>query len=756
MALPLPRKQLIIMKSDIRCGVSENHLAEHEPTPRGRLGTSTCGLVFGAELAVSAMTHRRIFVLGGSLFFLACGGEESQTQGSWPSVGTAKAELAEVGVASDSTHPLQTLTGKFLLFVIEGLGPEAGTKHYLAPDTGGAPVKLQFASPPQWRAGVQMKVRGLLQSGVFEVFDYEVPAAEELVLQAPLKSRSIGFIAIDVNGGGVKYDSGANPQSFMFSTTNPGPNCGLGANKKSVVQFYSETSYDRFEFTGGVEGPIAYPGNICGSSVSNWYANTQSLAEKISTKYDHYIYYNGTVQSVCTYGQGSLGTVDRPQGEIWFNGDLFDGAIPHELGHNLGLQHASSLKCSGVPLADDPLTCTSEEYGSPVDIMGNLFVGHMIVSEKWYLGWLSGCNGVRVKASGTFNLLPLENSCNGGIQALQIPMPKTTRKFSTPQSGNSNAAKFYYLEYRAGTGLDTGLPKQVAVHVSDEIAGPSRSAARSVSLDMKPSTTAKDGMVAGDSYTDPAGGVTFKVESMDATKAVVTVTLSNGSGSSTCIDGTTLEGSGPASCSATGTGGGTGTGGAGGMTGSGGKGGGGGMTSGGAAAGGASGGTATIGGRGGTAGASTGTGGAASGAGGTTAQGGTAGTSGAGMSGGTAGSSSAGSGTGGTTTGAGGTAAQGGATGASGASTTGGIVTTTGGTPATTGGVPAMTGGTVATSGQPSTAGNSNPGGAAPPPGDDSGCGCSVPGSKSMTAPSLLFAAAAAAVGRARRRRRNL
>jgi hypothetical protein len=523
----------------------------------------------------------------------------------------------------------------------------------------------------------------------------------------------------------------------MFSTTNPGPNLGLGASEKSVVQFYSETSYNRFQFTGSVEGPIAYPGSICGSSLSNWYANTRTVREEISTEYDHYIYYNGTRQSVCSYGQGSLGTADRPQGEIWFNGDLFDSAITHELGHNLGLNHASSIKCSGVPLADDPLTCTTEEYGSPVDIMGNLFGGHMIVSEKWYLGWITGCNGVRVKASGTFNLLPLENLC-GGVQALQIPMPKTTRKFSTQQSGDSNAARFYYLEYRAGTGLDTGLPKQVAVHVSDEIAASNRSAARSISLDMKPSTTAKDGMVAGDSYTDPAGGVTFKVDSMDATKAVVTVTLSNGSGSSTCMDGTTLQGSGPEICSASGTGGGAGRGGAGGMTGSGGKGGGG-----------ASGG-ATMGGRAGTGGGNTGTGGAASGAGGTTAQGGTAGTSSAGMTGGATGISGQGGGSGGTTTG-GGTTAQGGAPGASGASsTTGGVITTTGGAPVTTGGATSLSGG------QPSTAGTTNTRGAVPPSGDDAGCGCSVPGSKSTTAPFLLFGAAAtAALGRVRTRRRR-
>jgi MYXO-CTERM domain-containing protein len=208
-----------------------------------------------------------------------------------------------------------------------------------------------------------------------------------------------------------------------------------------------------------------------------------------------------------------------------------------------------------------------------------------------------------------------------------------------------------------------------------------------------------------------------------------------------------------ATCGGGGTGG---MGGAGGMAGSGGKGGGGGMTTGGAAAGGANGGSGTMGGRAGAGGATTGTGGA----GGTQAQGGTAGASGASMTGGMTGSGGATNGTGGAT-GASGAPAQGGATGASGASTTGGVSTATGGAPATTGGVPATTGGATSTSGgvpttsggQPSTAGT----GGAVPPGDDSGCGCSVPGSKSTTAPFALFAAAAAvALGRARRRRRSL
>lgn len=681
------------------------------------------------------MTHQRIFVLGGSLLVLACGGEEPQTQGFSASVGTAKAELTEEGAASGSASSLQTLTGKFLTFVVEGSGPEAGTKRYLEPNTGGPPVKLEFATPPDWRSGVEMQVRGLLQDGVFEVADYEVFASDEPTLYAPPKSRSIGFIAIDVNGGGVRYPSGAaTPQVFMFGTTNPGPNAGLSANEKSVVQFYSEASYGRFQFTGAVEGPIAYPGNICGSSLSNWYANTRTVSAQIATKYDHYVYYNGTKQAVCSYGQGSLGTAASPTGSIWFNGDLFDGAIPHELGHNLGLEHASSIKCSGVPLADDPLTCTTEEYGSPVDIMGNLFAGQMIVSEKWYLGWISGCNGVRVKASGTFNLLPLENACNGGILGLQIPMPKDTRKFSTEQGGSANAAKFYYLEYRAGIGLDTGLPKQVSVHVSDDIRPSNRAGARTISLDMKPSTNAKDGMVAGDTYTDPAGGVTFKVDSMDATKAVVTVTLANGSGASTCIDGSMLQGSGPETCSGSGTGGGAGMGGSTGSGGSAGKGGG----------------TGT-GGAGGTGGARTGGAGgqATGGAGGMKATGGAFSSGGASSSGGSAGSGGGAPGgstsTGGATSTTGGTNASGGAGGNSvaGATTTGGSVAS-GGAPSTMGGAGNL-GGAVSTAG---SAGTPTVG----PSSADAGCGCRMQNSGTGGSAGFLAALGMLVFGLRRRR----
>ena len=74
--------------------------------------------------------------------------------------------------------------------------------------------------------------------------------------------------------------------------------------------------------------------------------------------------------------------------------------------------------------------------------MGSSGARHMSGIEKWYTQWLGGCNGVRVRASGTSTLLPVEIRC-AGIQTLQIPMPKTTRSYWTEQSAETNYARYY-------------------------------------------------------------------------------------------------------------------------------------------------------------------------------------------------------------------------------------------------------------------------------------------------------------------------
>lgn len=193
-----------------------------------------------------------------------------------------------------------------------------------------------------------------------------------------------------------------------------------------------------------------------------------------------------------------------------------------------------------------------------------------------------------------------------------------------------------------------------------------------------------------------------------------------------------------------------------------------GTVTGGAAAGGASGSSGTMGGRAGTGGAGKGTGGVTGGVGGTTAQGGTAGAPGSNATGGTGVSGATSVGSGGAASGTGGTDTAAGAPGSNATGGTGGGAISTGGSntqggsagmpsSGTSGGATGLGGVAPMTGGQSSTAGSiGDGGGTAPPPVDDGGCGCALPGSKSGSARFSLVAAAVAVVLSSARRRRRL
>src|SRR5215510_12217780 len=117
--------------------------------------------------------------------------------------------------------------------------------------------------------------------------------------------------------------------------------------------------------------------------------------------------------------------------------------------------HASTMDCGTSVIANDTSTCTSNEYGNPMTVMGG-GCRHLIAIEKWYSGFLRGCNAVKVRTTGTFTVFPIETACNG-IQALQIPFPSTApaRTTTTSQSNGNVTVRFYYLELRGGHGMDT-------------------------------------------------------------------------------------------------------------------------------------------------------------------------------------------------------------------------------------------------------------------------------------------------------------
>jgi hypothetical protein len=647
------------------------------------------------------------------------------------SISSAALALALAGCAGPDEHD-GSVRGTLKVVVVDEPGENGGPRYFLHLDDTDEVVPLAFdGARPKPQSGARLAVNGAFDGELLRVarFSVEGRAAGLGRLRSPVLAaepieRNTVVIPLDL-GDGVEIDD--DPVAYfdriMFSTTNPGPRLGVGQNDRSMNQYFSEAFFGKFSTPGETAPVTDYSGDPCqnyGSPMAN------ALRGSIGS-YDSYIWFYGTQQgSPCGGGGwGAQGTWNDHERDLWMNGNVWPTAIPHEVGHNIGLMHASSMRCGSQRFADDPRTCETEEYGNPFNIMGNGGVGHMNGIEKWYTQIFEGCNGVRVRASGTFNLLPIETPCTG-IQTLQVPMPKT-RQYDTDQSNGSNPARFYYLELRTSVGLDTGMTPQVVVHISDDISDPDEICARNAVLDMTPETSGWqlpqagfEGLKAGQTFEDPAGGVSFSVGTIGSTGATVTVTLANSTGTTACMDGSSLSGSGPATCE-----GGSGTGGAGGAGGMGG-------TAGSAGASGAAGASGTsgtagagAGGQGGTVGSSGAAGGGAAGAAG---GGGLGGASGEGGAGGTAGASGSP---------AGGSAGIG-SSGAAGVGTSGAAGTSLGGA----GGAAGTPGGTAGAGGT-STAGSAGAGGAgsgpvAPSAGSgntpsvtpesESGCGCRLPG----------------------------
>jgi hypothetical protein len=634
--------------------------------------------------------------------------------------------------------PAEDLTGALEgdLSSVSVLGSDGrGSQLYFLDVPGrAAPLQLSFETDPNLPSRTPLRIWGAPgDDGLFHVTRQTVVedlAADgtkrsELIGQ-PSTSHTVAWVQMDVNGGGVNQTAAA-AQALIFGQ-GTGPLFGTKTGNKSLVQYYDENSYGMLQLTGQVEGPIPFSGTAC-NNFDPLAQNVIAQVTALGRTYDHYYLYWGSEQP-CGPGWGEQGTRAKPGKSVWLNNDgTFCTATGQELGHNFGMMHASTMVCPSATIANDTTSCTSNEYGNPMTVMGG-GCGHLNAIEKWYDGYLLGCNAVKVKSTTTFTLLPIEIPCNG-IQALQIAMPVAApvRTTTTDQSNGPVTIGYYYLELRGGQGMDTGMKTGVYVHAAADIPTPTSNGARTFLLDMNPATTAFDPMSAGQTFTDPAGGVGFTLNSVSTTSASVTVTLTGGGGANLCADGTTLAGGGPTTCGSGGAGGAGGTGGAGG----GGTGGG----SAGAAGSGVAGSGGGVGGRGGAAGRG---GAGGTGAGGTGATG-LAGTAGGGTTGGSG------------STGVAGATGLAGASGSAGSSGRGGTSGAAGRTGAT--GAGGSSSGTAGSSGAAGSAAGTSGGESA---GSTSGCSCEVErgvgGAGSAPGLTLFLLGVGAVVGRRRKPKR--
>ena len=306
-----------------------------------------------------------------------------------------------------------SLDGELSAVSVLGSTGGASTLYFLRIAGRPAPLPLTFDADPELPSNSSVRVWGAPDGSAFHVSRITViddPGAgsdtvtRSALIGQPSTSPTVAWVQMDVNSGGVTQTV-AQAQQLIFGT-GTGPLCGPKAGQMSVVQYYAENSYGMMQLTGQVEGPIPFSGTAC----NNFDPLAQNVVAQITAMgrtYDHYYLYWGSEQP-CGPGWGDQGTRAKPGKYVWLNNDgTFCTATGQELGHNFGMMHASTMDCPSATIANDTTTCTSNEYGNPMTVMGG-GCGHLNAVEKWYDGFLLGCNAIKVGASGTFTLLPIE------------------------------------------------------------------------------------------------------------------------------------------------------------------------------------------------------------------------------------------------------------------------------------------------------------------------------------------------------------
>ncbi len=497
--------------------------------------------------------------------------------------------------------------------------------------------ELVFKKAPDLLSNTEIEVWGTEVEGRLQVERYEVvgdgpkkgplgKSREALIDAAPMAPTNMVMVMVDTGGGLDVTIEQMNAE--LFSET----------DVTSLKHYYIENSYGMHTLTGQV-APGSYSYAMAGCDYN---ALTDALVDQVHAdtgvpEFDLYLWYFPQTDS-CSWSGLSSGQ------DTYYNGSYGCVVLAQEPGHSFGLAHSSSLTCTDatgatVAFADDPqASCTHSEYGNSYDTMGG-GCRHFSGYQKVYRTYLQGCNVAQVQASGTFTLHPIESACNG-IQVLQVPMTHV-RPFDSEGGGSGERTTqlaYYNVELRAPIGPfdgtnpnstnSTPMVPSVLINAAPDWrifgqggGGRGRGNTRGEHiwlLDMAPTSTGTGGgrggrggngsghaLALGQTFTDPAGGVSITTEAVSEVSATIRVDITpgavitagtggmagaggrtgtGGAGAggmpttlppgtvATCLDDTPLAAPGPATCGGMpgGAGGTAGTAGSGGLAGGGG------------------------------------------------------------------------------------------------------------------------------------------------------------------------------------------
>ena len=146
------------------------------------------------------------------------------------------------------------------------------------------------------------------------------------------------------------------------------------------------------------------------------------------------------IGAVPGFSWGGLGYVGGTG--AWIRNTSSTGTTTHELGHNLGLNHANYWDTSAQSVIGDG---TSVEYGDGFDTMGGGGSSRPYNARyRAYLNWLVATDVATYSTNGVYRIMAYDVTNSTGVRALRIV-----------RNSGSAVTNQYWLEYHAKSGSTT-------------------------------------------------------------------------------------------------------------------------------------------------------------------------------------------------------------------------------------------------------------------------------------------------------------
>jgi hypothetical protein len=370
-------------------------------------------------------------------------------------------------------------------------------------------LKVSDAQGKRLETGARIRVRGVVSAGALSADAQadSVAVLEAAAASVPMAARKAVVMLVDIKDStsavsSVSADCDgdvARSADIMFGSVTSGPN---------VDGSYQDSSYGALGMGGaGYPGSTldvvrvavteaSTIGSACNYSAWGSSADKAAAAAGITlSNYQHRVYVLPSNVGCSWAGLAYVGCGSSCQAWVRaYSGQVcgYSDAYAHELGHNVGMWHASTDTNN-----DGTLDC---EYCDTSDFMGYALPNLRTQNgpHKVQMGWASGARVVDGSAGGTFTVSSLELANAAFPQVVKV----------RPNSGDA-----YYLSYRSPIGYDQSMPSGTTylnkINVHRWSSGNTRFIAS---------------LGDGQSYSDPASGVSFKQQSHTSESATFEVT----------------------------------------------------------------------------------------------------------------------------------------------------------------------------------------------------------------------------------------